>query len=122
MESSWDERKMDWFRRCAWPLTDEVWVTWPEEPEDWRPVNHSCDPNAWLEGLDLVARTAISQGEEIQVDYATYGNNILAPFDCTCSASTCRGRVKEDDHLQPFMDRYGSHLSDFVKRKREEGG
>ena len=121
-QSSWDERKMDWFRRYAWPLTDEIWVTWPEDPEDWRPVNHSCDPNAWLEGLDLVARTAISQGEEIQVDYATYGNNILGPFDCTCGASTCRGRVKEDDHLRPFMDRYGPHLSNFVKRKREEVG
>ena len=52
------------------------------------------------------------------VDYATYGNNLLAPFDCECGSSHCRGRVREDDHLQPFMDRYGSHISDWVRQKR----
>jgi len=119
VEATWDERQKDWFRRYAWPITDEMWVAWPDEPDDWRPVNHSCDPNAWLEGLDLVARRAISRGEEIRVDYATYGNNILAPFDCTCGAMTCRDRVCEDDHLQIFMEGYGSHLSDFVKGKRK---
>jgi D-alanine-D-alanine ligase len=118
VEENWNGKAQEWFRAYAWPLTDEVWVTWPKDPEDWRPVNHSCDPNAWLEGLNLVARRPIEAGEEIRVDYATYGNNILSPFDCACRAPDCRGRVSEDDHLQPFMERYGSHLSDFVRRVR----
>ncbi len=120
VERHWGEREKEWFKAYAWPLTEEVWVTWPDDPESWRPVNHSCDPNAWLEGLDLVARRPIPAGEEIRVDYATYGNNILAPFDCTCASTQCRGRVREDDHLQPFMERYGDHISDFVRTKRAE--
>jgi D-alanine-D-alanine ligase len=121
VEREWGEREKSWFKAYAWPLTDEVWVTWPEDPEAWRPINHSCDPNTWLEGLNLVARRSIPPGEEIRVDYATYGNNILAPFDCACGAKDCRGRVRTDDHLQPVMKKYGSHLSDFVMRKRAAG-
>jgi D-alanine-D-alanine ligase len=119
VEKAWDDQRKAWFRKNAWPLTDEVWVTWSQEPEDWKPINHSCDPNAWLEGFNLVARRRISRGEEIRVDYATYGNNLLAPFDCQCGAENCRSRVREDDHLQPFMDRYGCHVSDWVRQKRD---
>jgi len=122
VEAHWNDQRKDWFRNYAWPLTDEIWVTWSDEPEDWKPINHSCDPNTWLDGLNLVARRAIARGEEIRVDYATYGNNILAPFVCTCGAGSCRGEVRGDDHLQPFMDRYGSHLSDFVRQKRNGSG
>jgi D-alanine-D-alanine ligase len=122
VEERWVGRKMAWFKTHAWPLTDEVWVTWPEDPEDWRPINHSCDPNAWLQGLDLVARRSISPGEEIRVDYATYGNNLLAPFDCVCGAEECRGKIREDDHLQPFMQKYGDHVSDFVRNERRSNG
>jgi D-alanine-D-alanine ligase len=122
LEKHWSEQEKAWFHAYAWPLTDQVWVIWSEEPEEWRPINHSCDPNTWLEGLDLVARRDISQGEEIQVDYATYGNNVLAPFDCTCGAPECRGRVREDDHLKPFLEAYGDHISDFVRSKRDGPG
>ncbi|MFH1766460.1 MAG: SET domain-containing protein-lysine N-methyltransferase [Gemmatimonadota bacterium] len=122
VEKEWSEREREWFEANAWPLTDEVWVTWPEDPEEWRPVNHSCDPNAWLSGLDVVARREIPAGEEIRVDYATYGNNVLAPFDCTCGTGACRGRVREDDHLRPFLDRYGSHISNYVREKRKAAG
>jgi D-alanine-D-alanine ligase len=118
VENTWSDPEKEWFRRYAWPLTDEVWVIWSDEPEHWKPMNHSCDPNAWLEGLNLVARRDIPRGEEIRVDYATYGNNLLAPFSCECGAAACRGEIREDDHLQPFLERYGSHISDFVKQKR----
>ncbi len=119
VESHWDERRRQWFRQYAWPLSDEVWVIWSPEPEDWRPINHSCDPNTWLEGLDLVARRDIEAGEEIRVDYATYGNNILHPFECACGSESCRGLVGEDDHLQPWLERYGPHISDYVREKRD---
>ena len=26
-----------------------------KDPEDWKPINHACDPNAWLDGLNLTA-------------------------------------------------------------------
>jgi len=122
VEGHWDKKGQDWFRHYAWPLTDEVWVTWPEDPESWRPINHSCNPNAWLDGLDLVARRSIAPGEEIRVDYATYGNNILAPFDCSCGMPSCRKQIREEDHLQSFLDCYGSHISDYVREKRKAEG
>ena len=122
VEEHWGDRDRQWFLEYAWPLTDQIWVVWSDEPEEWRPMNHSCDPNAWLDGLNLAARKEIAPGEEIRVDYATYGNNILSPFDCTCGASECRGRVREDDHLQPFLDRYGDHVSDYVREKRSDPG
>jgi len=122
VEEKWGDRERQWFLEYAWPLTDQIWVIWSNEPEEWRPMNHSCDPNAWMEGLNLVARRAIAPGEEIRVDFATYGNNILLPFDCTCGSSECRDRVREDDHLQGFMDRYGPHVSDYVRTKRREAG
>ena len=122
VEEQWGDRDRQWFRQYAWPLTDQIWVTWSDEPEEWRPLNHSCDPNAWPDGLNLAVRKEIAPGEEIRVDYATYGNNILSPFDCTCGASKCRGRVREDDHLQPFLDRYGDHVSDYVREKRRNPG
>jgi D-alanine-D-alanine ligase len=118
VEREWKERGHAGPPPFAWPLTDQVWATWPEDPEDWRPIKHSCDPNAWVRGLDLLARRNIQPGEEIRVDYATYGINTLASFDCTCGATDCRARVKEDDHLQSILDRYGDHVTDFVRSQR----
>jgi len=120
VEATWDERRKGWFGRYAWPLTDEVWVMWSDDPEDWRPVNHSCDPNAWLDGLNLVARRAIAHGDEITMDYATFQDHRMTPFECACGASACRGVIRGEDHLQDFVARYGDHLSDHVRRVRRE--
>jgi D-alanine-D-alanine ligase len=118
LEGRWGQENQGWARRFAWPLSDQVWATWPEDPEEWRPFNHSCDPNVWLDGLNLQARRSIAPGDEIRVDFATFGTNALAPFDCACGAEECRKRIHRDDHLRPFLDRYGPHVSDFVRSSR----
>ncbi|MDX1647154.1 MAG: SET domain-containing protein-lysine N-methyltransferase [Longimicrobiales bacterium] len=118
VEESWDERRLEWFARYAWPLDDEIWVTWSPDPEEWRPVNHSCDPNAWLEGLNVSARRSIAVGEEITLDYATFQDERMAPFVCTCGSTTCRGRIRGDDHLLPEMSRYEGHFSHHIRRRR----
>jgi D-alanine-D-alanine ligase-like ATP-grasp enzyme len=118
VESEWDEPRLSWFERYAWPLTDETWVMWSRDPEEWRPVNHSCDPTAWLEGLDVVARRAIAPGEEITLDYATFYNERMPDFECGCDAAECRGVIRGTDHLQGFVERYGEHVSDYVRSKR----
>lgn len=120
VDATWDERRMDWFRRYAWPLTDEVWVTWEDDPERWRPVEHSCDPSAWLEGLDVVARRPIAAGEAVTLDYGTFYNEVMPEFECRCGAGECRGVVRGADHLEPWIDRYGDHVSDYVRRARME--
>lgn len=121
VEAHWDERRKDWFDRYAWPLTDEVWVTWSEDPEHWRPVNHACDPNAWLQGLDVVARRAIADGEEITLDYATFYDERMPDFTCACGAEACRGTIRGTDYTGDFMTGYGDHVSDHIRRKRAAG-
>lgn len=119
VERHWDDQKRRRFRECAWPLTDEVFVMWGDDPSAWRPINHSCDPNAWLHGMDVAARRAIRAGEPITLDYATFRGPAMAPFACTCGAPCCRGQIRPEDHLAPWLaDRYGEHLSDYVKRAR----
>ena len=119
VESTWDELRREWFARYAWAISEDVWVTWSEDPEDWRPVNHSCAPSAWLEGLDVVARRDIAAGEEITLEYATFYDENMPPFDCACGADDCRGIVRGDDYLLPFMGAYEGHTSDHIRRKRE---
>jgi hypothetical protein len=68
----------------------------------------------------LVARRAIAHGDEITMDYATFQDHRMTPFECACGASACRGVIRGEDHLQDFVARYGDHLSDHVRRVRRE--
>lgn len=120
VEATWDARHRQWFERYAWPLTDEVWVMWSPDPEEWRPINHSCDPNAWLEGLNVVARRPIECGEEITLDYATFNDERMCSFECACGAERCRGIIRGSDYLLDLVDRYRGHLSDHIERRRQE--
>lgn len=114
----WHGQKKQWFHQYAYPLTDEVYVMWSDDPEQWKPLNHSCDPNTWLAGLDLVARRTIQPGEQITIDYATFCNESMEAFACTCGAPDCRGIIRGDDHRQAFIAKYGSHVSDYVRSRR----
>jgi D-alanine-D-alanine ligase len=121
VEARWNGDRLEWFRRYAWPLTDELWVVWSCDAEDWKPVNHSCDPTAWLEGLDVAARRPLAAGDEITMDYATVFNEQMPSFECDCGAPGCRGTIRGDDYLQDFVTRYGDHVSDYVRDKRRRG-
>ena len=81
------------FRRYAYPLSDEVFVLWDENPAEWAPQNHSCEPNTGFHGLNVIALRAIAKGEELTLDYAELLNEESEPFECTCGAASCRGLV-----------------------------
>ena len=116
VERHWRGLRRQMFDRYAWPLTGDLHVTWSEEPDDWRPINHSCDPNTWLDGLDLVARRDIAAGDELTMDYATFCGATMAPFECACGAPDCRRVILGSDHLLPLVrDRYAGHVSEFVR-------
>lgn len=120
VEARWGAPQREWFERYAWPMSDDVWAIWSPDPEEWKPINHSCDPSAWLEGLDIVARRDLAPGEEVTLDYATFCTEPMEEFACACGAAGCRGVVRGTDYLEPFVERYGRHVSDHVARKRRE--
>jgi hypothetical protein len=64
-------------------------------------LNHSCDANARVEGLDLIAVRAISVGEQVTFDYDANEWDMTSPFRCACGAATCRGLIRGYRHLSP---------------------
>ena len=118
VERNWNKKQLEWFHRYAYPITEEIWVMWSPEPDQWKPINHSCNPNAWLDGLNLVARHNIRQGEQITMDYATFCADTMTEFECLCGAPNCRRLIRPTDYLEPFLSEYGEHVSDFVRNKR----
>jgi D-alanine-D-alanine ligase len=93
VERTWPAADRDVFYRYAYPISSEVFVLWDTEPTGWAPQNHSCDANTEFVGLNLVARRDIRGGEELTVDYATFYDAHMTPFDCGCGSPNCRGRV-----------------------------
>jgi len=119
VERSWNAQEQAWFRHYAIPVTDELYLLWSEEPAAWLPLTHGCEPNAWFAGLNLIARRAIAANELITVDFATFRNEILPDFVCSCGAPNCRGVIRGTDYRAAFVERYGTHLSDYVRTKRQ---
>jgi len=115
------------FATYCWPVSDSLYAMWDPEPDNWKPINHSCDPNAWQEegnGLNLVARRSIAKGEEITVDYATFVGYFpeMKSFPCECRAAACRGEISGMDIVKhPGLSRrYEGHTTDYVARKAKE--
>jgi D-alanine-D-alanine ligase len=118
VQENWNAQHRQWFSQYAFPLTDEIFVSWSDDPEHWKPINHCCDPTAWLSGLNLVARKRIAAGTEITMDYATFCNEAMEEFDCACGAVNCRRVIRGTDYKEDFMDSYGDHVSDYIRTKR----
>jgi D-alanine-D-alanine ligase len=117
-QKRWNDDQKQWFAQYAYPLSDEIYVMWSSDPKEWKPINHSCDPNAWLEGLNLVARRDIVQGEQITMDYATFCGELMEEFVCNCGSAQCRGVIRGGDYAAPYLEPYGEHLSDYILNKR----
>jgi uncharacterized protein len=65
-------------------------------------LNHSCDPNIWIDGgvredgtpwANVVALREIAAAEELTLDYAL-GAEQAEP--CACGAPTCRGWIVDE--------------------------
>jgi D-ala D-ala ligase C-terminus/SET domain len=89
----WTEVEKEIFRRYAYPLSKEVFLLWDDDPAEWAPQNHSCQPNTAYKGLNVVAIRNISKGEELTLDYASFLDEHAEPFECQCGAPQCRGLI-----------------------------
>jgi len=112
------------FSAYCWPLSDEVFAMWSSDTDDWKPINHSCDPNAWNEygnGLNVVARKPIKAGDEICLDYATFVGYFpeMKPFACGCKSPICREIITGMDIVdKPELAlKYRGHMSSYVASK-----
>jgi len=89
----------------------------PDEPPDF--INHSCEPNAGLDGqVAIVALHRIQPGDEVTIDYAMCDGSAYDEFECECGSALCRGRVTGEDWRNPTLwERYAGHFSPYLERR-----
>lgn len=93
VEKNWNEDEKLHFRRYAYPVSEELFILWDEDPSEWAPQNHSCEPNTAFDGLNVLAIRDIKTGEELTLDYAQFLDENMEPFQCQCAAAGCRGLI-----------------------------
>ncbi len=67
----------------------------------WRYLNHSCDPNGWLRGRELIALRDIQPNENVTFDYNSSEWDMAEPFACHCTSARCLGTIRGFRHLSP---------------------
>lgn len=87
-------------------------------------MNHSCDPNTWMEDeVTVFARRDITSGEEMTADYALYALWVADPgyitiADCYCGSPLCRKRITGDDwKLKEVQERYKDHSPPYLEKR-----
>jgi D-alanine-D-alanine ligase-like ATP-grasp enzyme len=93
VEQTWTNPMQLLFRKYAWAIGNEIYGIWSDNPGNWRPINHSCDPNVEMKGLDVVARRDIHPGEQLTIDYAAFCGPDMEIFQCRCGSPMCRGTI-----------------------------
>ncbi len=93
VDEHWDEREKLNFRRYAYPISQEIYILWDLQPEEWSPQNHSCDANCEYQGLNVITNRNIKKGEELTLDYAQFLDHTMEPFTCQCGTEKCRGSI-----------------------------
>ena len=93
IDEKWNIKEKEIFARYAYPICKEVYLLWDDNPNGWAPQNHSCNPNTVYRGLDVVAVRDIIRGEELTLDYASFLDETMEPFNCTCGSVNCRGYI-----------------------------
>ncbi|MFN5422880.1 MAG: SET domain-containing protein-lysine N-methyltransferase [bacterium] len=94
VDKNWSEDEKLNFRRYAYPIGKDIYAIWDEDPSEWSPQNHSCEPNTAFSGLNTIAIKDIQKGEELTLDYATFLDETMEPFECNCGSTQCRRIIR----------------------------
>ena len=77
-------------------------------------INHSCDPNLRYDiAGNVVAARSIVKGEQVFIDYGCFIVNFDEPFECSCGAARCRGRIRRQD-WKKLAATYGMNMPRFL--------
>jgi D-alanine-D-alanine ligase len=93
IDNTWDVNEKENFRKYAYPLSNELFLLWDNNPSEWAPQNHSCNPNSAYKGLNVVALRAIKKDEELTLDYSSFLDHNMESFKCNCGEPGCRGVI-----------------------------
>jgi D-alanine-D-alanine ligase len=102
VEKHWNDADKEVFKRYAYPISSKVFILWDNDPSEWAPQNHSCNPNTAYEGLNVISLKKINISEELTLDYANFLDDNMMPFQCRCGASNCRGLITGKPGNTPF--------------------
>jgi hypothetical protein len=82
-------------------------------------MNHSCDPNVWLQDeVTLIALRDIALGEELTLDYALFETDLGWRMECNCGSANCRRVLTGSDwKLEYLQVRYQHHFSPYINRR-----
>ncbi|OIR07616.1 vancomycin C-type resistance protein VanC [mine drainage metagenome] len=94
VETNWNENDKEIFRRYAYPVSKEIFLLWDDNPAEWAPQNHCCNANTGYVGLNVVALKDIEKGAELTLDYTSFLDENMEPFNCTCGSADCRGLIE----------------------------
>jgi SET domain-containing protein len=84
--------------------------------------NHSCEPNIGVAGqIVFVALRDIAAGEELTHDWATTDDDVYE-MECRCGAPTCRKVITGQDwRRKDLQEKYGEHVSWYLREKIRRG-
>lgn len=84
-------------------------------------LNHSCEPNAGVEGnIVFVAIRDIKVGEEITIDYAMCDDDTYE-LKCNCQSKNCRKNVTGKDWMKKeLQNKYAGYFSIYLQKKINE--
>ena len=88
-----------------------------DDPADY--FNHSCNPNAGMQGqIVLVAMRDIQPDEQICFDYAMTDGSDYDEFECRCGAENCRRVVRGSDWQNPELwERYAGFFVPYLQKR-----
>lgn len=93
INKNWNVKELDNFKKYAYPISNEVFLLWDENPAGWAPQNHHCNANTEYKGLNVYAVRDIKKGEELTLNYALFLDEHMEPFTCNCGSDNCKGYI-----------------------------
>lgn len=83
-------------------------------------LNHSCEPNIFLDTsrMLVIAARDLAAHEELTFFYPSTEWDMAAPFDCTCGSARCLGTIRGARHV-PSDILAGYFVNPHIRRMKD---